>query len=301
MDFSIIVTTFNPNYIKLFRTLKSILFQENVTFEIIITDDGSKNFNKKKIDSWFKEKKFTDYKILHSKENEGTTCNVWRGLKNAKGKFTKLISPGDYLYDENVLVNAKKYMQENNYDIIFGKAVYYSIVNNEIVIQNMHNPLNLKPYINYNIKKIKYNNLFYKDLILGAAFICNTELQKKYISKIVNIVKYNEDLCYLLMLEDNIIINFWDEYMIWYENGTGVSHSKKFEKLLYDDKKKFFNIFKDDYFEFKRIYYTFYGKYNKFHIISKYRRKIKMYLLRKKVSKKKIYVDIKKLRKLGDN
>lgn len=288
MDYSVIVTTYNFDYNKLFETLYSIIIQKNCTFEIIISDDGSREFNSKRIIDFFEKNNFTNYKILDNKINVGTVMNINKAIEIAVGKLVKLISPGDLLYEENVLEKAYNYMVKNNYSIIFGKAIYYSINDQkDITFYNMRNPLDLNPYINYNLKKIKKANLFYKDLILGAAFVSNKELFKRYLKKIIDIVKYNEDLSCILMLMDDIRIEYWDEYLIWYEYGTGISTSsdRGFEKKLYEDKKKFFYIFGQEYHELMKIYKIFYGKFQKFHIISKLRRKFKRKFSERKIKK----------------
>lgn len=288
LEISVIVATYNPDYNKLFQTLQSIIVQKNSTFEIIITDDGSKEFNVEKVNNWMKKNKFNDYKIIKNDINRGTTYNVNSAMKIARGKLVKLISPGDFLYDETVLEKIYKYMNENNYDIVFGKAIYYSINSaKEITLYNKCNPLDLKPYLDDNFYKIKKANLFYKDLILGSAFVCNTKLFATYLNRIVNIVKINEDLSYLLMLLDGISIKYWNNYIIWYEYGSGVSTSsnEKFNKMLYNDKKNFFKHFSNEYKESKKIYNIFYGKFQKIHVISKLRRKFKRKFSERKIKK----------------
>ena len=42
-DISVVVLTYNPDLNDLKKTLRSIMLQDGVDFEIVIADDGSKN------------------------------------------------------------------------------------------------------------------------------------------------------------------------------------------------------------------------------------------------------------------
>ena len=156
INFSIIVATYNPNYTKLFQTLNSIIVQKKCSFEIIIADDGSKDFDISLIKEWFKEKKFDNYNIIAEHKNLGTVKNFYNGLKKANGEYIKFISPGDMLYDNDVLYKSYVFLKKNNYNIIFGKTVYYRFIDNkELLFINSSNPVDLKPYLTKNIKKSK--------------------------------------------------------------------------------------------------------------------------------------------------
>lgn len=262
LEFSIIVITYNPNYDKLFQTLNSIMNQEKTNFEIIIADDGTKEFDSNLIKEWIKSKNFNKYRIMHSEENVGTVRNIQKALLFANGKYIKLISPGDFLYDNNVLNNTYIYMKENNYDIIFGNAVYYNIDNEgKIKFVNKSNPMDKSPYLKKNAKKIKKSYLVYQDYILGAAFICEKKLLLTYINKIVGLVKYAEDCAIILMVADNIEISYWDNYLIWYECNTGISTSGNsiWMKKIVEDNKKCFELIVSKYPELRKILELNYG------------------------------------------
>lgn len=55
---TVVVITYNPDYKKLFQTLYSIVIQKNIIFEIIVSDDGTIDFDKKGIEQWFIENNF---------------------------------------------------------------------------------------------------------------------------------------------------------------------------------------------------------------------------------------------------
>ena len=277
IDISVIVATYNPNFEKLVQTLKSILVQEKCNYEIIIADDGSKNFDELKICNWMKQNEVSNYEIVKNEKNVGTVKNVYSGLLKAKGKYVKLISPGDFLYDKNTLKNIYDYMESNKYKVIFGRTVYYRNDNNKVKLINKSNPLNLKAYINKNNKEIKKNYLLYNDYILGAALVWETTLFTQYISKMIEKVIYCEDISVLLLVSDDIEIGFWNNYIIWYESNTGISTSGNdaWKKKLRQDNENGFKMIADEHKNLSKFYKLHYGKYRKLHILYKINYKIK--------------------------
>lgn len=283
VDVSVVVLTYNPNYKKLFNTLKSIICQKECNFEIIISDDGSLNFNKKLIDEWMQNNNIKNYTILANKTNNGTVMNVYESMKLVKGRYVKLISPGDYLYCNTALKNIIDYMKKNKYSISFGKAVYYSINDsNELKIINKTNPIDLMPYRDKNYKKIKQNYLYYQDYVLGSAVICETNLFYKYILKIKDNVKYLEDCTYVMMIADGINIYFWDNYLLWYECNTGISTNgdSKWIKTLEIDHRQCFKMIAKKHPEYSKICKIHYAeKYNK-SFFFRLKRKLKLMFLK---------------------
>ena len=63
-EVSVVVVTYNSPFEKLENTLQSVIWQENVDFEIIIADDGSKSFDKERVENWFLTNGFKDYKFV---------------------------------------------------------------------------------------------------------------------------------------------------------------------------------------------------------------------------------------------
>ena len=82
-NITVVVLTYNPVWEKLRATLKSIVEQQDVHLQVVITDDGSKNNHFDKVELFFKEIGFDDFKLISNKNNEGTVINLYRG----KSKF----------------------------------------------------------------------------------------------------------------------------------------------------------------------------------------------------------------------
>ena len=147
---TVCVLTYNPDWVKFRNTLRSIICQKSVDFDIVVSDDGSKDDCFDKAELFFNENGFSSYKLVKKTENQGTVKNAISALQHTRGKYVKLISPGDLLYDENVLAEFVDFAEHNPAAAYFGNAVYYSLENtNRIKIHpDIHNPRDYYPWIN---------------------------------------------------------------------------------------------------------------------------------------------------------
>lgn len=229
-DVSVVVLTYYPDRLKLLSTLKSVLMQKQVSFEILIADDGSDNFFKEDIETTMKEYNFKDYKIIDHSENQGTVMNFYDAVKESQGKIIKPISPGDYLHDSKTLFKVCKFMNEQNADAAFGDLIYYSN-DSEFVVFNKLAPICDKPYLNYETydsNKIARYLIKYFDSICGAALFYKTSVLKEALSKIMGTVIYAEDtVTQVLALEGKRILKIKD-FVAFYEYGTGISTQSVF-------------------------------------------------------------------------
>lgn len=242
-DCTVVVVTYNSDSHKLYSTLLSIIKQKNISIQIVVSDDGSSNFEKESLEKWFEKNSVRDYKIVISEINTGTVKNVIRGVKAADAEIVKLISPGDLLYDDYILYKMINFMKKENFKLAFGKGAYYSRENNNIKLCNLSNPNDLEPYKTRNKSKIQKNYLLYRDYVLGALFTTDRMLLINYLYKIDGLVKYAEDCSVIMMIADGIEIGFLDEFLIWYEYGSGISTngSKVWAERIGNDN---FNCFK---------------------------------------------------------
>ena len=234
---TVIVASYNPNFNDMYKTLISILKQKNISKEIIVVDDCSQNNLFREIEEVFFEHDFCNYSLIDGKVNEGTCKNIFKGAKIAAGKYIKLISPGDFLYSDDILALWYLFMEENNVDISFGNAVYYNNLNSKFEILKLkNNPMNRFLYEKekYNSNKVRINYLVLRDHPVGAAFLIKKDILRKYLEKIVGKIVYAEDVAYRLMLFSGIKIEYFSKEVVFYEYGNGVSTSQnsKWLKIL---------------------------------------------------------------------
>ena len=228
---SVVILTYNSRLEDIKKTIISGLNQKGINFEIIIADDGSKINYFEEIKQIFDNFSFEHYKLLGNEQNNGTCENLYKAVQISQGEYVKPISPQDFLYNENTLINWYKYIKENDIKVSFGKAVYYisnKFDNISIIQRNSAQPANLKIYkkSNYKEKQILIDNLILNDCILGASYICERVLLKKYLKEIIGKIKLCEDFSYRIMLLDSIPIYFFDNPVVYYCFGTGVSSKK---------------------------------------------------------------------------
>ncbi|WP_083501144.1 glycosyltransferase [Selenomonas sp. oral taxon 136] len=223
IDISVCVLSYQPDYEKLFATLTSIVQQVHCSFEIIIGDDGTPNFPQEEIELWLRQQGCRDFTILHSTENHGTVRNMMQMLSAARGRYIKAISPGDYLYCNDVLGKMLRFMEQEHYAVAFGRACYYHHDGSSYQLLDTMSPLNLEIYEAKDYDAVKKACVIYGDFILGALLMGERRMITAYTNEIVGHIIYGEDTIYLRMLADGIPIGFWNHNFIWYEVGTGIS------------------------------------------------------------------------------
>lgn len=90
--------------------------------EVIIVDDGSKD-NTAKIAKAYEEKYKNTFKLI-SKENGGHGSTINAGIKNATGKYFKVIDGDDWVNTEQ-LVELIKYLKKSDVDMIFTNYIEF--------------------------------------------------------------------------------------------------------------------------------------------------------------------------------
>ena len=235
---TLLVLSYNPDKKSLFNTLLSCVNQKDVKFEIVISDDGSKELFEDEIHSFFKERKFTDYKIIKQKTNKGTVKNYMNSIYSCEGEYIKCLAPGDLLYDDTCISDFIKYASSNNYDVVFGNSIYYYFDEKDTkVYPELHYPRDIKPYLTNDLEERRYRLLIMRDLVLALSYVLKTSLMRHYLEKIDNVAKFAEDTIYMLMVGDNVELHYYDRNIVWYEYGSGIStnSSNKWEEIIKED------------------------------------------------------------------
>lgn len=123
---SVIILTYK-RFEGIYETLNSIFLQRYDDLEIIISDDGSDNWDLyyENIENYINSNKRGNIKnvvISHLKENVGTTKNANSAIKIAKGKYIKLLTADDSFFNEFVIEQCVNYCEENCADILIGQS-----------------------------------------------------------------------------------------------------------------------------------------------------------------------------------
>lgn len=243
---SIIIVLYNSDMIKADRTIKSALSQKSIDFEIIVSDDGSKEDPTDKIKAIFKKYNFTNYKINVNSKNVGTVKNILSALKLSSGKYVYCISPGDMIYDDNTISCFYQFAEKNNSKVCFGDYYDYRIEDEKPVIVGRISSSNRttlyckkKSFTTYKLL------IMFGEGILGPAYFRERNYALKYIGQVSETSKYVEDnTSVICSLADKIPIFYCDKKICWYEYGTGISRSEdnKWICRLLDDFRKTFEF-----------------------------------------------------------
>lgn len=248
-EVSVIVITYNQDLKRLFKTLDSIIRQEGISFEILVCDDGSDIRFEKELDQYFFSKHFDDYALFFHDHNEGTVSNYYSGLTKARGKYSKLLSPGDYFAGRDTLSRWVQHVKDNNAEWSFSDAYYYQIENGiQTFIRVEARPQITRPYIVQDKATCIWNYTALGDAALGAALIGKTQTQMRFCRTIREKgIKYCEDHIYRLMMFYGIVGCYFPVAAICYEYGTGISTSgsQKWRVRLLEDGMKTMQIILD--------------------------------------------------------
>lgn len=124
-EVSVLLLLYNPSRTKMLLSLHSILLQRNVSLQIVLSDDGSLENQIPEAVTYLERNGFYDYEILVRKENGGIVASTYEALPLCRGKYIKMLSPGDYLYGNNTLEEWISYMEKNRLSVSYSDAIYY--------------------------------------------------------------------------------------------------------------------------------------------------------------------------------
>ena len=245
-DVSVIILTYNPSLKSLITTLISILKQKECSFQIIISDDGSKANYFDIIEQIFKYYSFEDYILLPHNKNGGTVKNLFDSIGYCEAEYVKYIGQGDLLYNHLTLKKLLDIIKKKDMELVYGDAIPFSIANNKASILNIKlTPQRIKCYKEGNRKKIFKNYLICNDVAAGSTVFGRKEFITKYLSEGVGVIKLAEDLLIKLMICDNKKVGYVDAHVTFYETDSGISHSEKRFSVSAIDNKSFYHLLFD--------------------------------------------------------
>ncbi len=242
--FSIVVITYEPVWEKLRATLASILSQDFKDYEIIMTDDGSKNNLYDKVEKYFKHFGFTRYKFLTHAENRGTVKNLISGVGAAEGTYIRDFGPGDMFYSRDTLGKVYKYMTETDCKMAAGLPIGYTKTAKGRKAVKFDHPFDIDAYLKNNEERILENLILYTDMVCGANLVYEKEFFLHYLNRIEDHVIYAEDLLQIMAALEGERASIMPFRMIWYEVDTGSSTKKMspFKKRLAEDVENMFDL-----------------------------------------------------------
>ena len=125
IDFSVLILCFNPDIEKIKKTIISIVNQKGLTYEIIVSDDGSKIDYKSSLMKWCDDNGVTVKTFNFLKQNVGTVKHILSDLDHCSGQYVAALGPGDIFFNESSLLDYKLAFEKESCDAVFSDAIYY--------------------------------------------------------------------------------------------------------------------------------------------------------------------------------
>lgn len=222
---TVVVLTFR-RFDNLENNINSILSQSYRNIEVIISDDGSENFDELKIKSLFSENKNMKFQIIHSKKNFGTVKNFNNAIDCSNGEYIIPLSQDDCFANTKVVENIVSYFESHDCNYLTAKRK--GIKSGKILP------------IDDDCKLLKGNEKQLIERLLIANFISGACLYYRKESLVKSGMfdtdfKLLEDYPFVLKTVLNgLKIEFLDEVTIKYGE-SGVTNSKKMSDVLIKD------------------------------------------------------------------
>ena len=198
----------------LFKTIKSILKQKFIFFEIIIIFDKGRENELIEIQKFIKDYKMIA--LISNRIQKGLIYSISLGILKAKGNYILCLQSTYIIFKENILYELYYKIIKNNLNIL----EFDYITQNDIMHKgglNIYNYKHIKTTIN--LESIKYNKL-YKDLGQENEneILFNKLIKTKFFKFIIN--KYN------LNKYREIIYNYFHNIFLFclFNNNTKIQH-----------------------------------------------------------------------------
>lgn len=224
---SVLVLTYHPKKEELFSTLRSVALQKDCDFEVIVADDGSADFFESEIRQFLDAHQIPHTLVPHA-QNQGTVRNILDGVRAARGRFIKPISPGDLLYDDTTLRDIAAFMQQHQAKIAFGNLLFYSC-EPAFTVKKLTYPCLTRLYRadrRYSYPKAMKHQMVYNDFISGASAVYEKDAFAEALETVSPAVRYAEDTVFQLFAARNVRIYWMNRFLVWYEHGSGISTKK---------------------------------------------------------------------------
>lgn len=243
---SVVLITYNQRLEDILFSVSSVVRQTGCEFELVVSDDCSKTDPGELIQGYLSEVGFSRYTYIRQDENRGIVSNLLAGVKAASGDVIKLLSPADALYSSNTLASIEQHCSTGDFQVGFGKLAGYQKRDTGYSFFPYEAPLEPEKYNDYSIdcRELLRDQIVNTNWVPGCALFYRKTLIEKYLTLLYNDygIRFGEDLSCPLMTKDGIRISYFDQPVLWYEVGNGIttSGSKESRKRIYSDHRRFY-------------------------------------------------------------
>lgn len=287
---SVIILSYR-NIEGIYETLDSVLNQNYPKIEIVISDDGTPEFenNIEKIENYIEERKSKNIKnvfINAIKINGGTVKNINSAIEKTTGKYIKVLSAEDTFSHKDAIGHYVEFMKNSNYLIAFAKMRGVT-PDGEYKYELLSCESNYELLKGYTVEQTK-NRMFKRNFLPAPAWIINRELFEKH-GVFPEDTRLIEDYPYWIYLcMKGVQFGYIDEVLIDYKL-SGVSSAGSYSEMFMNDMMVIYNKYifpHDNRYGFLQPIYNFLKKQGLNFYMSEAKRK--------KMSKKeKIFARVK--------
>ena len=214
-------------------TLKSLFEQDYPRIELILTDDGSPEYETeipgiREYIEKYRSANIVQVRYNHLPENQGTIRNCNKAYRMAEGEYLKDLSPEDVLARRDALSRYVSFLEEKKCLCCFAKQ--QGVDGDGNLIQHLASSAEDYDVMARMTPEELRNRLFVRNCLPAPAFFAKTELFRQY-GYYPEEVRLIEDYPYWLHLcAENVKIGFLDEILIHYRlNNSGMgSYSPAF-------------------------------------------------------------------------
>ena len=226
------------NFEGVYDTLQSVFEQDYPRIEIILSDDGSPNYESEipRLKAYAEAHRTGAIERIiyhHLPENQGTVKNANEAYHLAEGEYIKDLSPEDTLVGSDALTKYVQFLESSGKLICFCRQEGVSETG-EIVKHLASSAEDYDTLRKLSSQELR-NRLFERNCLPGPAWFAKKELFERY-GYYLPVTRLIEDYPYWLHLcEQQVPIGFMDDILIHYRlsnSGKG-SYSPAFLKDMY--------------------------------------------------------------------
>lgn len=231
---SILVFSYkNLQYYK--ECLDSVLMQNYSNIEIIVSDDGTPDFNEKEISEYINHNKNENIKnvIIHSNsKNLGSVKNMNQALRLSEGEYIIPLAIDDMLFNQNTVTNIVKFFERTQCLIFTAyREVYDQTMQKYIERLPKENAVEA---IRKHDSRYLYKKLCKSNFISGACTPFTREFINQYGYFDEEFFLLEDYPRYLNVTRNHCMIHFMDQPIIKYRLGGGDT-KPEIKKLLEHD------------------------------------------------------------------
>ena len=216
----------------LFKTIKSILYQKNINFEIIIIFDNDYNRELSIIQNYVKQYKMIT--IIVNKIEKGLIYSISTGILQSKGNYILILQPTYLLFKRNFLNELYYKIIKTNLDILEFDLIKQNDIFNDRT-STIYKCTHTKTTIN--LGEIKYNK-YYKDIDQENELLFNKLIKTKFIKTIINKYKMNK-------YKDKVYNYFHNIFLFcFFSNNANFQHFNIIGIIQYTNQTQNLNIVK---------------------------------------------------------